>query len=113
MSPLSRKMSTQTKWCRLTKPLTTGFCFLPEDDRIHAIEFIATHTRSDQKLYVGVRNHDKIIANDNLIYFATQRLPVTKWSEFDPDLQNRLDIETQIVGPVPMDLSGLESVEVY
>jgi hypothetical protein len=89
---------TQTSWCRLTNPLTTGFCFLPEDDRIHAIEFIATHTRSDQKLYVGVRKHDKIIANDNLIYFATQRLPVTKWSEFDPDLQNRLDIQTQIVG---------------
>jgi hypothetical protein len=88
---------TQTRWCRLTNPLTTGFCFLPEDDRIHAIEFIATHTRSDQKLYVGVRNHDMIIANDNLIYFATQRLPVTKWSEFDPDLQNRLDIQTQIV----------------
>jgi hypothetical protein len=89
---------TQTRWCRLTNPLTTGFCFLPEDDRIHAIEFIATHTRSDQKLYVGVRKHDKIIANDNLIYFATQRLPVTKWSEFDPDLQNRLDIQTQMVG---------------
>jgi hypothetical protein len=89
---------TQTRWCRLTNPLTTGFCFLPEDDRIHAIEFIGTHTRSDQKLYVGVRNHAKIIANDNLIYFATQRLPVTKWSEFDPDLQNRLDIQTQIVG---------------
>jgi hypothetical protein len=89
---------TQTRWCRLTNPLTTGFCFLPEDDRIHAIEFIATHTRSDQTLYVGVRKHDKIIANDNLIYFATQRLPVTKWSEFDPDLQNRLDIQTQIVG---------------
>lgn len=88
---------TQTRWCRLTSPLTTGFCFLPEDDRIHTIEFIRTHTRSDQKLYVGVRRHDKIIANDNLIYFATQRLPATKWSEFDPDLQNRLDIQAQIV----------------
>lgn len=92
-----RLPDTQTRWCRLNNPLTEGFCFLPEDDRIHAIEYIGSHTRSDQKLYVGVRNHDTIFENDNLIYFATQRLPATKWSELDPDLENRLDIQTQMV----------------
>jgi hypothetical protein len=96
-SSSTRLPETQTRWCGLNNPLTEGFCFLPDDDRIHAIEFIGSHTRSDQKLYVGVRNHDKIFANDNLIYFATQRLPATKWSELDPDLENRLDIQTQMV----------------
>ena len=34
---------------------------------------------------------------DDLTYFATQRLPATKWSHFDPDLQSRYDIQTEIV----------------
>jgi hypothetical protein len=87
----------QTTWCKIKNPLTKGFCFLPEDDRIRAIEFIGSHTRPGQQLYVGVSNHDRIFANDNLIYFATQRLPATKWSELDPDLENRYDIQTQMV----------------
>jgi hypothetical protein len=95
----ARRTSTeiQKTWCKITNPLTKGFCFLPEDDRIRAIEFIASHTRPGQQLYVGLTNHDRIFANDNLIYFATQRLPATKWSELDPDLENRYDIQTQMV----------------
>ncbi len=87
---------TETAWCKLENPLTTGFCFFPEDDRVHAIEFISSHTRPGQTLYVGVSHHDRIFANDNIIYFATQRLPATRWSHFDPDLQNRYDIQKQM-----------------
>ncbi len=88
---------TETAWCKITNPLTRGFCFLPEDDRIHAIEFISGHTRPEQTLYSGLGHHDRIFANDNLIYFATQRMPATRWSHFDPDLQNRYDIQMQMV----------------
>jgi hypothetical protein len=88
---------SQTTWCKIENPLTTGFCFLPEDDRIQTIEFIDSHTRPDQELYVGSTKHDRIFVNDNLTYFATQRLPATKWSHFDPGLQNNYDIQTQMV----------------
>jgi hypothetical protein len=88
---------TDKGWCRLTNPLTEGYCFLPEEDRIHAIEFITSHTQPGQPLYSGLKHHDRVYANDNLIYFATQRLPVTRWSHFDPDLQNRFDIQTQMI----------------
>jgi len=87
----------RTAWCKMTSPLTEGYCFLPENDRMHAIEFISSHTRPGQPLYAGLSHHDRVVANDNLIYFATQRLPATHWSHFDPDLQNRLDIQTQMV----------------
>lgn len=87
----------RTAWCEMTNPLTEGYCFLPEDDRMRAIEFIGSHTRPGQPLYAGLSHHDRVVANDNLIYFATQRLPATHWSHFDPDLQNRLDIQTQMV----------------
>jgi hypothetical protein len=88
---------TQQAWCKIANPLTEGYCFLPEDDRIHAIEFIRSNTQPDQPLYSGVTHHDRIFANDDLIYFGTQRLPATRWSHFDPDLQNRYDIQKQMV----------------
>jgi hypothetical protein len=88
---------TEKEWCKITNPLTTGFCFFPEEDRVKTIEFIISHTRPGQTLYVGVGHHDRIFANDNIIYFATQRMPATRWSHFDPDLQNRYDIQMQMV----------------
>jgi hypothetical protein len=96
---LTRKAGpgTETEWCKIANPLTKGFCFFPEEDRVHAIEFIDSHTRPGQTLYVGVSHHDRIFANDNIIYFATQRIPSTRWSHFDPDLQNRYDIQVQMV----------------
>jgi hypothetical protein len=87
----------QVTWCKIENPLTRGFCFFPDDDHIQAIEFIESHTRSDQKLFVGQTRHDIVFANDNLTYFATQRLPATKWSHFDPGLQNSYEIQTQMV----------------
>lgn len=87
----------RTTWCKVATPLTRGLCFLPDDDHIRVIEFINSHTMPDQRLFVGASRHDRIFANDNLIYFATQRLPATKWSHFDPDLTNRYDIQVEMV----------------
>jgi hypothetical protein len=91
------RSAIRTTWCSLENAATRGVCFLPEDDRIQTIEFIDSHTRPDQTLFLGVPRHDRIFANDNLTYFASQRLPATKWSEFDADLENRYDIQTQMI----------------
>ena len=88
---------TEITWCKQKNPLTDGFCFVPEVDRIRTIEFIDSHTTPDQKLYVGGTRHDIIFANDNLIYFGSQRMPATKWSHFDPVLQNTYNIQTEMV----------------
>jgi hypothetical protein len=96
-SALRASPEAQTAWCNGTNALTKGFCFLPEDDRVRTIEFIDSHTTPEQRLYVGTTKHDRIYANDNLIYFATQRLPATMWSHFDPGLQNSYGIQTQMI----------------
>ena len=87
----------EAEWCKSAGALTKTLCFLPDDDRIRTIEFIDSHTTQDQKVFLGVPRHDRIYANDNLTYFAAQRLPATKWSHFDPDLQNRYDIQAEII----------------
>jgi hypothetical protein len=84
-------------WCKVENALTRGFCFVPDDDRIQTIKFIDSHTRPDQPLFVGLMKHDRIFVNDNLTYFAAQRLPATRWSHFDPDLQNRKDVQSQMI----------------
>jgi hypothetical protein len=88
----------QSAWCELSNPLTRGFCFLVDYGRMQTIEFIAAHTSPDQKLFVGLSRHDRTFGNDNLIYFATQRLPATKWSHFDPGLQSSHPIQSEMVG---------------
>jgi hypothetical protein len=87
----------EVNWCKTKNPLTMRLCFLPENQSIQTIEFISSHTKPDQRLYVGLIKHDRIFANDNIIYFATRRLPATRWSELDPDLESRHDIQSQMV----------------
>jgi hypothetical protein len=96
-SATNSQPETSVAWCQFASPLTRGFCFLPEDDRIRAIEFISSHTVPGQSLYSGLKHHDRIFANDNLIYFATQRLPATHWSHLDPGLQTSYETQTQMI----------------
>lgn len=87
----------ENTWCSGRSPAIRGRCFLPLDDEIQTIEFLEKNTRSDQTLFVGVPGHDKIFANDMLIYFAAHRLPATTWAEFDADLQNQSEIQSQMI----------------
>lgn len=85
-------------WCREHNVVSKGFCFFPDNDHIQAIEYIDQHTRPGDTLYVGLPQHARININDNFTYFATQRLPATKWSHFDPFLQNRADTQQEMIG---------------
>lgn len=84
-------------WCSDGNALSKGLCFFNDNDHIQTIEYIETHTQPADMLYVGLAHHDRANVNDNLTYFATQRLPATKWSHFDPFEQNRVDIQLQMI----------------
>jgi hypothetical protein len=85
-------------WCRDESPVVHGVCYVIDDDHIQTVEFLEAHTRPGDRLYVGLPQHDRILINDNLTYFATQRLPATKWSHFDPFLQNSAPIQREMIG---------------
>ena len=85
-------------WCHQGTPITRGFCFLLDEDHIQTITYLDAHTHPEDYLYVGLPHHDRIFINDNITYFAAQRLPATKWSHFDPFLQNREDIQHEMIG---------------
>ena len=85
-------------WCKLDEPVTRGMCFEMDPDHMQAVEYLVAHTTPADTLYVGLSHHDRIFINDNATYFAAQRLPATKWSHFDPFLQNREDIQKEMIG---------------
>jgi hypothetical protein len=92
-----RMTPEESAWCVRPSPATAGFCFNPGTDRIRAVDYILSRTTPDQRLFEGVSRHDKIFANDNALYFDAQRLPATKWSQFDPGLQNSVEVQSQII----------------
>lgn len=84
-------------WCQFPTPITKGMCFLLDSDHIRTVEYLDAHTTPADTLYVGLAHHDRIYINDLATYFAAQRLPATKWAHFDPFLQNRVDIQREMI----------------
>jgi hypothetical protein len=72
-----------------------GFIVAPH--RMEVIHFLTDRTRPDERIFVGLAQHDRIFANDNLTYFAANRMPATRWHHFDPGLQTSAAVQREIV----------------
>ncbi len=73
-----------------------AFVNLGEDFRA-AGRFIKRHTKQGEKIVVAAGRHDKIFANAIAFYFEADRLPGTRWHQFDPGLQNLGEVQQQII----------------
>ena len=51
----------------------------------------------DEPIYVGLRAHDRIYINTVALYYTANRLPATHWHQFDPGLQNRDDVQREMI----------------
>jgi len=86
-----------SSWCGTRDDLRRIQCLLLDTNRAEASRFVIANTRADERIFVGLTRHDKIHVNDNMIYFAAGRLPATHWHQFDPGLQTRADVQSEIV----------------
>jgi hypothetical protein len=59
--------------------------------------YLARHSEPSERVLVGTDHHDKIFLNPASLYFASNRLPATHWSEYDPGLQSRSDIQRKMI----------------
>jgi hypothetical protein len=96
-SPGPAALRSETDWCSVPNPLHTGVCFLVDPDHAKLISYISEHTSRGERIFIGLTRHDRLVANDLLTYFVSDRLPATRWSHFDPDLQTRADIQSEMV----------------
>lgn len=83
--------------CDAPAHLSPVACIYIGAARGEAVKFVIEHVAKDERLFVGTTRHDKIFVNDNLIYFAAQRLPATHWHHYDPGLQSRVDVQNEMV----------------
>jgi hypothetical protein len=68
-----------------------------DPDHSRVANYLASHSRSDERILAALDRHDKIFVNPIALYFASGRLPGTHWHQFDPGLQTRVDIQTDII----------------
>jgi hypothetical protein len=59
--------------------------------------YVKKNTSEDEHIYVGVKNHDKVLFNFPIIYFLSERNCATKYHEFNSGLINTLSVQEEIV----------------
>ncbi len=77
----------------------TGIAKLPPD-YARVANYLYTHSRHDERILAALDRHDKIFVNPVGLYFASGRLPPTRWHQFDPGLVSRADIQAAIINDI-------------
>jgi Dolichyl-phosphate-mannose-protein mannosyltransferase len=97
LAAMAAPRAADNSWCPTPSELRRIQCLLLDPDREGATRFVVANTRPDERIFVGLGRHDKIFINDDLMYFATGRMPATRWHQFDAGLQTRADIQGKII----------------
>jgi hypothetical protein len=59
----------------------------------NAVAYIKNNTSKDEYIYVGVKNHDKLVINFPIVYFLAERNCATKYYGLDPKLTKAMQEE--------------------
>jgi hypothetical protein len=97
--------------CGAPTYLSRVSCFEVDSNWSESIKFIGDNLPQGDRLFVGLTRHDKVFVSDDLIYFATGRMPVTKWHHYNPGLQTRADIQTEIAAELERSVPRLIVLE--
>ena len=84
--------------CNPQNNLDRALCYGLSAGSIETVRFIIANTTPDQPIFVGNGINDKTFGNDSSLYFLSGRQPATKWSQYDPGLQNSEAIQAEMVG---------------
>jgi hypothetical protein len=68
-----------------------------DPEREAALRYVQANSSANDRLLVGLARHDKMVLNDVSAYFLSQRMPATKWHQFDPGLQTSARIQAEMV----------------
>lgn len=71
--------------------------FGADADKIEAARYIARITEPEERILSATGRHDKIFVNDIAFYFITQRLPGTRWHQYDPGVQTTRPIQEDMI----------------
>jgi hypothetical protein len=61
------------------------------------LQFLKDNTSENEKIFVGNGRHDKLIGNDAMLYFLSNRLPATRFHELHPGVITTELVQREIV----------------
>jgi hypothetical protein len=59
--------------------------------------YIKNNTHESEAIYAGAKNHDKVCANDPLIYYFAEREYGTKYHELHPGVTNTSSVQREMI----------------
>ena len=62
-----------------------------------AVKFIQQNVPRKEKIFVGSISHDRVVINDVLFYFLSERGSATKYYEFEPGITTTKEIQQKII----------------
>lgn len=83
--------------CNPLLDLDRAHCFRLSAPQVETVRFVIANSAPEERIFVGNGINDKTFENDNSLYFLSGRLPATKWSQYDPGLQNSQAIQAEMV----------------
>ncbi len=70
--------------------------YASDRERIEAARYVMSITGPNERLLSATGRHDKVFVNDVFFYFLTQRLPGTRWQQYDPGVQTSEEVQKQM-----------------
>jgi hypothetical protein len=83
--------------CRLPAEFARLACFRVPQETFETIEYVHQRTAPGDPVFVGLSRHDRVYANDILMYFALDRRSATRWYQFDSGLTTLAPLQQVIV----------------
>lgn len=74
----------------------THLAWVPDSYAVTA-GYVRRHSYEGEKIFVGLKRHDRIFINDVALYFVSGRLPGTHWAIFDAGLQTQPHIQAAMI----------------
>ncbi|MES2764683.1 MAG: glycosyltransferase family 39 protein [Bacteroidota bacterium] len=73
----------------------SGDGFLKEYDNV--LRFLKENTVENEKVFVGNMRHDKLVNNDAMLYFLSDRLPAIRYHELHPGAATSENVQGEII----------------
>jgi hypothetical protein len=66
-------------------------------NRRQVTEFVETNTTRNERVFFGNVNHEWVAANETDLYFLADRLPGVRYTQYEPNMVTRLEIQEEMI----------------
>ncbi|MDD5389269.1 MAG: hypothetical protein PHD37_07980 [Gallionellaceae bacterium] len=85
----------------LNTPRSSGIRVDPEMKLyVDMIKYVMDNTKPGEAIYSGVRDHSRLVYNDAMLYFLTDRPPADRFLELEPGISNTRKAQEEIINSI-------------